>query len=427
MSIIQLLLTLYLHLSVMRAVSLANNNSSAAREFVITLKSNADLDNHIRWLKETLGFDIGAKVRSLRFDDSVIYSTTLPEAVYEFLTSELSFSSSDVEMIEPNVRVKIATLQQQSSSCDNLQDSSWALTRITQRDKFNRPNDNIDFDRDFGNNTQLYIVDTGLSTKHQELFQLDKCETRVRLGFAAPGFNSAEDDNGHGTFVASIAAGTHIGVARSTSLVAVKVLDSQGEGSLIDIVDGLNWAMNDIKDNGFAKGKSIINMSLGAPRSQTLNRAIKRVSDQGVPIVVAAGNEDTNACLTSPASESSAISVGATTRDDRLAKFSNYGSCVDILAPGEFIFGACTDCDGTQCFIDCPDVQSSGYVNQSGTSFSAPLVAAVIASYQTSNTELNNESDYVKAVTDKLVKQSTEDKISGLGFFKRTANLLLFI
>lgn len=174
--------------------------------------------------------------------------------------------------------------------------------------------------------------------------------------------------NRHGTHVAGTAVGTTYGVAKGANLYNYKVLTSTGSGSF-------GWAAAAVDDitgikQQIPSSKIVINMSLGGGRYDPMNAAVDQASAAGIVVVVAAGNEATDACNTSPASAVSAITVGATTNLDQIASYSNTGSCVDIYAPGSSILSASID---------------GGSTTLSGTSMASPHVAGVAALYLQAN------------------------------------------
>jgi serine protease len=165
------------------------------------------------------------------------------------------------------------------------------------------------------------------------------------------------------------------GVAKQTTLVAVKVLGCEGGGSMSGVIRGLEFVMNESKKN---TGKPhIVNMSLGGGQSNALNQVVAELTKGGVHVVVAAGNENRDACLTSPASEESAMTVGAITRNGELASFSNWGRCVDILSPG------------TEILSTVPGGKTQ--VMQ-GTSMASPAVAGVYALILSENPKFSPET-----------------------------------
>lgn len=175
-----------------------------------------------------------------------------------------------------------------------------------------------------GSGVDIYILDTGVRHQHIEF------ENRGKPGrdFTGEGMG---DQNGHGTHVAGLAASKTYGIAKKANIIDVKVTGEDGMGALSSVLAGLEWAAAEIHRNG---RPAVINMSLGAPKNSVFNAAVEAAIDSGIPVVVAAGNTNTPACLDSPASANGVLTVGAfDDRTDTIASFSNWGQCVDILRP----------------------------------------------------------------------------------------------
>lgn len=175
----------------------------------------------------------------------------------------------------------------------------------------------------------VYVVDTGVMLDHVEF------GGRASMGFDAVR-ESGDDLNGHGTHVASTAAGAALGLAPAARIVGVKVLDRSGSGGTSDVVRGVLWAASD------AQTASVINLSLGGAFSSSMNAAVASAARRHL-VVVAAGNSNADACRFSPASaslDSDVICVGASTSTDKRASFSNYGRCISLFGPGTQILGA---------------------------------------------------------------------------------------
>jgi subtilisin family serine protease len=231
---------------------------------------------------------------------------------------------------------------------------SWGLDRIDQRPlpldlTHNYPND--------GSDVTVYIIDTGMRLDHTEY-----------AGRAVSGYDYIDNDNdatdchGHGTHVAGTVGGTTVGVAKNVNLVAVRVLDCAGSGTYTQVISGVDWVTAN------HSGPSVANMSLGGGYDAALNLAVSNSIASGVVYAVAAGNDGQLACNYSPASTADAITVGATGSNDARASFSNYGSCVDIFAPGVGITSSTRS-------------TTSSYESWSGTSMASPHVAGVAALY----------------------------------------------
>ena len=206
---------------------------------------------------------------------------------------------------------------------------SWGLDRIDQRAL---PLDNsFGVTPQWGQGVTVYIVDTGVNLAHSEF------TGRLASGvdIVNPGGNG-NDCNGHGTHVAATVAGSTFGVARAATIVPVRVLDCLGGGTTAGVISGLDWVI----DHHQTGVPAVVNMSLGGGFSTALNTAVDRVVADGVTVVVAAGNENSDACRRSPASAPSALTIGATTSTDQRAPYSNFGSCLDLFAPGSSILSA---------------------------------------------------------------------------------------
>lgn len=198
--------------------------------------------------------------------------------------------------------------------------ATWGLDRIDQR---NMPLNGTYVYNRTGSGVTAYVVDTGIRTTHTQF------GGRARAGYTAINDGRGSSDcNGHGTHVAGTVGGSTHGVAKSVSLVAVRVLDCNGSGATSGIIAGLDW----IRTN--RRGASVANMSLGGGASSSLDTATNNLWNSGVTVVVAAGNENQNACNVSPARASGVITVASSTSSDARSSFSNYGSCVELFAPG---------------------------------------------------------------------------------------------
>ena len=180
-----------------------------------------------------------------------------------------------------------------------------------------------------GANVTAYILDTGIRDTHEDIRGRAEC----KVSFVPN--EECTDGNGHGSHVAGTIGGTRYGVAKSVTLIGVKVLSNSGSGSNSGIIAGLAWLLDQaLGDPG---RPMVANLSLGGILSFSLNMATNVIVKGGVFMAVAAGNSDVNACLSSPASGALPMTVGAVDKEDRRSEFSNRGSCVEIFAPGSDI------------------------------------------------------------------------------------------
>ena len=209
----------------------------------------------------------------------------------------------------------------------------WGLARISHREglTFSDFNKYL-YAADAGEGVDVYVIDTGTNVDHVDF------EGRAHWGKTIPANDADEDGNGHGTHCSGTVAGKKYGVAKKANVYAVKVLKSNGSGTMADVVKGVEWAANAHTDK-VKKGKkgfkgSAANMSLGGGKSPALDRAVNGAVAAGIHFAVAAGNDNADSCNYSPAAAENAVTVGASALDDSRAYFSNYGKCNDIFAPG---------------------------------------------------------------------------------------------
>ena len=231
----------------------------------------------------------------------------------------------------------------------------WGLDRIDQR---SLPLNNSYVHSASGSGVTAYIIDTGLLLTHQEF------TGRIPRSARAASFADAVDCNGHGTHVAGTIGGTTYGVAPLVSIVPIRVFGCNGSATGSDILAALNWVVTDHT----AGAPAVLNMSLGGLASTALDNAVEAVIADGVTVVVAGGNETADACTSSPARTPNAITVGASTSTDTRATFSNFGTCLDLFAPGDTILSSYIGSNTATALM-------------SGTSMASPHVAGAAALY----------------------------------------------
>ncbi len=233
---------------------------------------------------------------------------------------------------------------------------TWGLDRIDQR---TRPLDSSYTYDHTGAGVTVYVIDTGVRATHLEF-----------AGRVAPGYTAindgygASDCNGHGTHVAGTVAAATYGAAKAVTVVPVRVLDCTGSGTMSGVIAGVDW----VTSHHPAGTPAVANMSLGGAANSSLDAAMRNSITDGVTYTVAAGNENVDACTSSPARVAEALTVAASTSTDARASYSNWGSCVDLFAPGSSVSSAYHSTD-------------TATATMSGTSMAAPHTAGIAALY----------------------------------------------
>ncbi|KAM0342087.1 hypothetical protein ACHAPU_009700 [Fusarium lateritium] len=347
-------------------------------------------------------FDIGEAFKGYagHFDESMI---------------EKVRNHPDVEFIERDTLVHTMVpvsnkdmITEDKCDGETERQAPWGLARISHRNTLNFGTFNkYLYTSDGGEGVDAYIVDTGTNVDHVDF------EGRAHWGKTIPSGDEDEDGNGHGTHCSGTVAGKKYGVAKKAQVYAVKVLRSNGSGSMSDVVKGVEFAATshleqkkkakDGKRKGF-KG-SVANMSLGGGKTQALDAAVNAAVRTGIHFAVAAGNDNADACNYSPAAATEPVTVGASALDDSRAYFSNYGKCTDIFAPG--------------LNIQSTWIGSKYAVNTiSGTSMASPHIAGLLAYYL--SLQPAEDSEYAlasitpKKLKENLISVSTEDALSDI-------------
>jgi subtilisin family serine protease len=293
----------------------------------------------------------------------------------------VEMSEADAEAMSQDYRVLFVEEDGVMTADATQTNPPWGLDRIDQR---NRPLSATYTYNWTGSGVRVYVIDTGIRTTHTQF------GGRASNVFDAFG-GSGADCNGHGTHVSGTVGGSTYGVAKSALLRGVRVLDCNGSGSTSGVIAGVNWVtQNHINP-------AVANMSLGGGASSALDSAVNSLSNSGVPIAVAAGNSNADACGSSPARAANAITTGSTTTTDARSSFSNFGTCLDIFAPGSGILSAWFSSDTATATL-------------SGTSMASPHVAGVAALYKQANPSASSTT-----VRNAIVNNATTNVVTGAG------------
>ncbi|KAH9833533.1 peptidase S8/S53 domain-containing protein [Rhodofomes roseus] len=279
----------------------------------------------------------------------------------------------EVDYIERDQIVRTLEVEIDGTSIETQKGAPWGLARISHRPKLTFGTfTKYEYDPHGGEGVDVYVIDTGINVEHAEF------EGRASWGKTVPQNDEDVDANGHGTHCAGTIASRKYGVAKAAHVVAVKVLGSNGSGTMSDVMAGVVWtveqalakakaAAEEFRKTGKTAHKgSVANMSLGGGKSKALDDAVNRAVDRGVHFAVAAGNDNKDACNNSPAAAAKAVTVGASTLADERAYFSNHGPCVDIFAPGLNVLST---------YIG----SKTAVASLSGTSMASPHTAGILA------------------------------------------------
>lgn len=280
------------------------------------------------------------------------FAVRMPEAAARALANNPS-----VRYVEQDEQVSLSATQNTGTTYFNLDRADQRALPLNQAYTYVST----------GTGVRAYIVDTGIRATHSDL-RNSSGVSRVIAGFGSISDGQGTNDcNGHGTHVAGTVGGTASGIAKNVTLVPVRVFGCTGSTTISAITAGLDW----IRLNNGGR-PAVANMSLGGGANTTLDASVNALISAGVTVVVAAGNSNADACNTSPARVAAAITVGSTTSTDARSSFSNFGSCLDLFAPGSSIRSAWYTGDTVFNTI-------------SGTSMAAPLVAGIAARYLQNN------------------------------------------
>lgn len=341
-------------------------------------------------IRYNAGIDPAVEARNLglrKIDVDATLTGTFPGAVATLGPDQLALLSGITRVATIEVDRRIELTQERTVS-------AWGVDRL---DQASLPlNSRFSFAMT-GQSVSAYVVDSGILASHEEF------ENRVTSGFTAiDDGRGTLDCNGHGTHVAGTLGGKNYGVAPLVTLVPVRVMDCNGAGLLSGLLAAVDWIANDVGPGE----RAVVNLSLGAGASPSLDAAVNNLSARGITVVAAAGNATIDACQVSPARAPSAITVAASDRNDVFASFSNFGACVDVIAPGVSIPAAYIGSD--------TDIRLL-----SGTSMATPHVAGLAAAL------LSEQYFTPDQISQALMFVSVRDRVTSVP--ASTSNLLVQI
>ncbi|KAJ3138486.1 serine protease [Irineochytrium annulatum] len=343
------------------------NGQAIKDQYIVVFKKDvADVDvvGHYLKMGSSLVGDENKLEKTFEVGDFRGYSGRFTTETLELLRSDSAVAHVEVDQV-----ISVDTINVDPTLITQT-DAPWGLARISHTDLPSaEPTVSEYIHRaGAGEGVTAYVVDTGVFVGHEQF------EGRARWGATIPEGDKDVDGNGHGTHVAGTIAGKRFGVAKRANIVAVKVLRSNGSGTLSDVIKGIEWVVNDHNAALLRAAatptsrpvKSVANMSLGGGSSVALDRAVDAAVESGVHFAVAAGNSGDDACDFSPAASQLAVTVGATTSADGMAYFSNHGRCTDIYAPGYLVMSSWIGSENATAVI-------------SGTSMASPHTCGVMA------------------------------------------------
>jgi subtilisin family serine protease len=351
---------------------------------VDTNLSDFDLQSAIVYSRDSLG-------KNKKYQSDKIFTADLD-------LEELK-SLKDTDLIES---ISVTSFVYPSSTQSNP--PSWGLDRIDQ--------DRLPLDRKYsygrytGTNVNVYVIDSGLNMTHTEF--------SGRILRSGSVYDDAEDCNGHGTHVAGTILGQTFGVAKNARVIPVRVFPCEGGVPSSYIQAAMEWVIEDHEEGVPA----VVNMSLGGGPNSVTDELIQSMIDDGLVVVVAAGNDSDDACDKSPARAANAITVGSSTNEDKDSSFSNIGPCVDVFAPGSSI---------NSSWIGSPSASAT----ISGTSMASPHVAGVAALIlERIYSSLANKEEANNEVLSIILENASENIMTPCcgrttGWWGSTVNLLL--
>jgi subtilisin family serine protease len=356
-------------------VPVASSGAASAEGYIVVLKQGVAQPGAVA---NSHSKRYGADVEFVYHDALTGYSADL--------------SASELAAVRSNPRVAYVESDQAVQALTTQSNATWGLDRVDQR---SLPLTGTFTYTNTGAGVRAYVIDTGIRFTHSEF------GGRAIDGYDAIDGAPADDCNGHGTHVAGTAGGGTYGVAKAVTLVAVRVLNCSGSGTVSGVIKGIDW----VTANHVAGQPAVANMSLGGGASSSLDTAVKNSIADGVSYAVAAGNGNPggiaqDACKYSPARVAEAMTISATDKSDKKASWANYGNCVDWFAPGVSITSVWHTSDTATTTI-------------SGTSMATPHTTGVAALYLQSNPAASPQQ-----VRDAIYVKTTKNIVTS----SRTAN-----
>lgn len=355
-----------------------NSNATENTEnYIVTYEPGTNTDENVKNVKGH-----GAEVKK-----------TFTNAIH---ASSIKANPAKAKKIAATKGVKSVEVDQKFSVSDTQNSAPWGLDRVDQ--KTLPLSGTYNYESTAGQGVDVYIVDSGVLSTHTDF------TGRISTGYTgvSDGLGSS-DCNGHGTHVAGTVAGTTAGLAKKASIIPVRVFGCSGSGYTSDVIAGMDW----VASNHQTGKAAVANLSIGGGASDALDTAVKNVINDGVTVAVAAGNSTVDACTTSPARVPEALTAAASDRYDAQASFSNFGSCVDMYAPGVAV---------TSDYY----TSNTATASMSGTSMASPHIAGAAAVLLSRNPALTPAQ-----VNDSLISSATTGVITNPS--AGTPNRLLFL
>ncbi|KAI1299948.1 serine protease [Mortierella claussenii] len=383
--------------------------------YFIVFKNGVRVNDHEAWVRDLHHHDVRLNgAWDNEFDDNFASGVRHVYDMGSFQGLAGRFRPEVVEEIRRNPDVDYIEHDQIVYTSEVQKNAPWGLARISHRKALTlKTHKRYLHNPEGGDGVTVFVIDTGINVKHKEF------QGRASWGATIPLGDADIDGNGHGTHCAGTIGSAAYGVSKKAQVVAVKVLRSNGSGTMSDVVAGVDFAVQGhlslkAQRGGKYKG-SVANMSLGGGKSRPLDSAVTNAIAKGLHFAVAAGNDNRDACNYSPAGVEAAVTVGASTVNDEKAYFSNYGRCVDIFGPG-------LDIEST--WIGGPTSKRT----ISGTSMASPHVAGLIAYYLSlapaNGSGFNSGPISPKEMKDLLKETATRDVLTDVD--SRTPNLLIY-